>query len=284
MTSVRTWRDVLAEVSAALGSMDEARRLTAEAGGFTLAELVLGLDDPVPQRAGARLSMMAERRLAGEPLQYVLGRWGFRSLDLIVDRRALIPRPETEQVVEAALAEARRVGASRPLVVADLGTGSGAIALSLAAELPGAQVWATDISAAALEVASANLCGLAGFAATRVRLLEGSWFDPLPVDLQGRLDVVVCNPPYIADDEVLPDEVGDWEPALALRAGETGLECFVAVTAAAPAWLADQGVLVVEIAPSQADAVCALAVEAGFAQVQVRPDLSGRDRMIVARR
>ena len=284
MSPPRTWRDVLTEVTSVLGSAEEARRLVSEAGGLTTVDLMLALDGPVPFRAGARLSAMVERRAAGEPLQYALGRWSFRSLDLMVDRRALIPRPETEQVVEVALAEVRSFRLERPPIVADLGTGSGAIGLSLAVELPGAQVWATDISAEALEVAGANLCGLAGFAATRVRLLEGSWFSPLPIELQGRLDLVVANPPYIAESEILPADVSAWEPAVALRSGPTGLECFAAIMAAAPSWLAEPGVLVLEIAPSQAGAVEALAIEAGLAAVEVHPDLAGRDRILVARR
>src|SRR5688500_2404619 len=154
---------------------------------------------------------MVERRAAGEPLQYVLGAWGFRSLDLYVDRRVLIPRPETEQVVEVALAELRALGAAKPLVV-DLGTGSGAIALSIAPEVPTSQVWATDASPAALAVARANLAGI-GRAAARVRLEHGSWFAALPKLLQGRVDMVISNPPYVADGDTLPPEVADWEPA-----------------------------------------------------------------------
>jgi len=155
------------------------------------------------------------RRESGEPLQYVLGSWAFRSLELMVDPRVLIPRPETEQVVEVALGEIRR---HRRPVVADLGTGSGAIALSVVAEVAGAQVWATDTSEAALAVARANLAGLAGMAATRVRLARGSWFSALPAELRGRLSVVVSNPPYVADAEVasLPAEVAEWEPREAL--------------------------------------------------------------------
>src|SRR5258708_6508446 len=219
MTAPLTWRRAQDEAAGNLGSAHDARVLVEEAAGFTSAELVVRLDEAVPARAGVCLAAMVERRAAGEPLQYTLGHWGFRSLDLMVDRRVLIPRPETEQVTEIAIEEARRLAAqperaaSQPLTLADLGTGSGAIALSLAAELKGAQVWATDCSAEALDVASANLCGLAGFAATRVRLVEGSWFAALPASVRGQLDLVVSNPPYVGDDEALPPEVADWEPA-----------------------------------------------------------------------
>src|SRR5581483_11962387 len=154
---------------------------------------------------------MVERRAAGEPLQYVLRRWGFRTLDLLVDPRVLIPRPETEVVVEVAIRELRRIDSRRPLV-ADLGTGSGAIALSIAVEVPDARVWATDASADALAVARANLAGIGSPAAKRVRIEQGSWFDALPAAFRGQFDVVVSNPPYIAAHEDLPPEVVDWEP------------------------------------------------------------------------
>ena len=260
----------------------DARRIVEEAAGFTPAELIVNLDNAVPARAGAHLSTMVARRAAGEPLQYALGRWGFRTLDLMVDRRVLIPRPETEQVAGLAIDEARRLAS--PVVAADLGTGSGAIALSLAVEVPAAEVWATDASAGALDVASANLCGVGGWAATRVRLALGSWFEALPPSLRGQLGVVVSNPPYIADDEVLPAEVEAWEPRDALRAGPSGLECLAAIIAEAPAWLRPDGVLVVELAPHQAGEAEGLAKQAGFASVEVEADLAGRERALVARR
>jgi release factor glutamine methyltransferase len=288
VSAARSWRDVLTSVGDVVGT-DQARWLASQASGYTAAELALRLDDPVPARVSGRLSAMVDRRASGVPLQYVIGRWAFRTLDLMVDERVFIPRPETEQVVEVALAEARRLAAERgrggePGVVVDLGTGSGAIALSLAAELPGVQVWASDLSAGALEVASANLCGLAGRAATRVRLAQGCWFDALPAKLRGQLDMVVSNPPYVADGETLPAEVADWEPTGALRAGATGLECLTDIVSAAPSWLGPGGVLIVELAPDQAGPVAALALASGFAEAEVRTDLAGRERMVVARR
>src|SRR3954451_14884575 len=134
------WRAIYEELSERLGSKIDARRIVERASGRDSGEFAVALDEPVPARAVPFVEEMATRRLAGEPLQYVVGRWGFRRLDLLVDRRVLIPRPETEQVVEVALAEAARLGGSTGLVAADLGTGSGAIALSLATELPGAEV------------------------------------------------------------------------------------------------------------------------------------------------
>lgn len=280
-----TWRELQERGRARLDSAVEARRLVERASGLEGADLLLALDERVPARVVPFFDRMLERRAAGEPLQYVLGRWGFRRLDLLVDARVLIPRPETEQVVEVALAEAARL--PRPIVAVDLGTGSGAIALSLAVELGSrCEVWATDASADALAVARANLAGLGGFAAQRVRIAEGSWFSALPAELEGRLGLVVSNPPYIAEREVpdLPPDVAGWEPRSALVAGPTGLEDVERVVAGAAGWLATPGVVVVEIAPHQAAAATELARVAGFADVEVRPDLAGRARALVARR
>lgn len=236
-------------------------------------------DGPVTTRAIAHFDALLARREAGEPLQYVLGHWAFRSLDLLVDRRVLIPRPETEVVAEVAIAELRRLGGR---VAVDLGTGSGAIALALADEVKTVEVWAVDDSADALAVARANLAGI-GRAGARVRLLEGDWFAALPDDLRGRVDVIVANPPYVAEADDLPAEVGEWEPAGALVAGPDGLDDLRRIVAEAPSWLARPGALVVELAPTQADAVAALARAAGFGEVRARVDLTGRDRMVLAR-
>jgi len=231
----------------------------------------------------ARLDAMVARRRAGEPLQYVLGAWGFRQLDLLVDRRVLIPRPETEVVVEVALE--LLVGRERPYVVADLGTGSGAIALSLARELPltGVEVWATDVSPDALDVARANLAGL-GREAVNVRLTEGDWFDALPAALRGRLDLLVSNPPYVADGDALDPAVEEWEPAGALFAGPDGLAAVRVLVDGAVRWLRPGGHLVVELGAGQGDAAAALSRAAGLVAVGVRPDLAGRDRVLVAQR
>ena len=280
-----TWRSLLAEATQRLEGVSaspgvDARRLVERASGWEGADLVVHLDDTPSRRAMGFFDPMLERRLAGEPLQYVLGRWGFRTLDLLVDRRVLIPRPETEVVVEVAIEELRRIGGR---TVVDLGTGSGAIALSIAVEVVTAEVWAVDASPGAVEVARANTAGL-GRPGTRVRVVEGDWYDGLPVDLRGGVDLVVANPPYVAEGDELPPEVREWEPAAALFAGGDGLDDLRRIGAAAPAWLARPGALVVELAPSQAAAVAELAREAGFAEVEVRPDLTGRDRMVVARR
>ncbi len=280
-----TWRDVLAEARAKLPG-DEAWFVGEEASGWDRAELVRRLDEVAPERLVAYARSMVDRRAGGEPLQYVLGRWGFRGLDLLVDRRVLIPRPETEVVAEVAIDELRRLvprDRRTPPLVVDIGTGSGAIALAVADEVARARVWATDVSPDAVAVARANLAGAGSLVGPRVRLLTGSWFDPLPGKLRGRLDLVVSNPPYVAAGEELPAEVADWEPAGALVSGPTGLEGIDAVVTGAACWLARPGAMVVELAPHQAEEAVARAVAAGFDDVEVRPDMADRPRVLVGR-
>ncbi|CAN5713659.1 hypothetical protein BH20ACT2_BH20ACT2_11520 [soil metagenome] len=223
-----SWRELLAEAIGRLSAVGtpspeiDARRIVEQASGHEGATSHLALDRPATVRGVAALDAMVARRAQGEPLQYVLGRWGFRTLDLLVDQRVLIPRPETEAVVEHALVELDRLAADRCATVVDLGTGSGAIALSIAAERTRVAMWAVEVSAGAAAVARANLAGL-GRAATRVRIVEGSWFEPVPADLCGAVDLVVSNPPYVAAGDELPPVVADWEPTGALVAGPTGL-------------------------------------------------------------
>ncbi|MDQ1421251.1 MAG: release factor glutamine methyltransferase [Acidimicrobiaceae bacterium] len=293
------WRARYDEAAARLGSKVEARWIVEEAASGAWPLL---LDEPVSERAQRYFDQMVARRAAGEPLQYVLGRWGFRQLDLLVNRQVLIPRPETEQVVELALRELAPLtlvasrgapGAStsapaasrRAPVVVDLGTGSGAIALSLAAEGRPGEVWATDVSAEALAIARANLVGLGGSRAARVRLVEGSWWDALPASLRGQVSLVVSNPPYVTTAEMasLPAVVAEWEPALALHGGPTGLDAIEIIVSEAPRWLARPGALVVELAPHQAGAARSLAQRAGFDDIRVEQDLAGRERALIAR-
>ncbi len=259
----------------------DARRMMETAAALRPGEFHDVLGRPAPAWAAAHFHVMMTRRCAGEPLQYAVGSWGFRSLDLLVDHRVLIPRPETETTAGWAIVEARRRESEGRVAVADLGTGSGAIALSVAVECPRARVFATDVSPDALAVARANLAGL-GRAATRVTLHSGDWFDALDPELQGAFDVIVSNPPYVGCDERLPPEVGDWEPPLALRAGPEGTEHVAHLISEAPAWLRRGGALVVEMAPHQSAAVLRQARRRGF-EARVERDLAGRDRVLVAR-
>lgn len=288
-----SWRVLLAETVDRLAAAHvdqpvmEARWIVEEASGLEGSEWILGLDGAAPRRCVAHLDHMVERRRGGEPIQYVLGRWGFRTLDVACDRRALIPRPETEQVVELAVAEFDRVRSLRPAghrpVAVDLGTGTGVIALSVASERPATEVWGVDRSADALALARANLAGL-GMAGTRVRLVEGSWFSSLPPELAGSVDLVVTNPPYVAQTEDLPPSVADWEPVAALVPGPSGLEAYEAILVDLARWLAPQGAFVAEIGATQGEAVADLLGGAGFAQIRVERDLAGHDRVVVARR
>jgi len=296
LSAATTRRDLEAALADELGSPSEARWLTEEVLGPSRRPGQAG-----PALSAAALSTLADlaaRRRAGEPLQYVLGHWAFRTLELDVDPRVLIPRPETEQLVDVALGVLAEVAGERPdPLVVDLGTGSGAIALAVAVEAlperPQLRVWAGDVSPGALAVAERNR-ELVGArhpgAAERVVLRSGDWWRALPEGLRGRVDLGLANPPYVAVDEwdALDREVRR-EPRLALVAetasdGTPGMAAVEAVVAGAVDWLAPGGALVVELAPDQAGPASALARRAGFAAVDVRPDLAGRPRVLVARR
>jgi release factor glutamine methyltransferase len=277
-----TWRELLAETQATLGNKQDARFLCEHAAGLDATEFTSALGEVVSQRMGGYVQEMVRRRLAGEPLQYVMGRWAFRHLDLLVDARVLIPRPETELVTQVALEAARVVQPTR--VVVDLGTGSGAIGLSLAHELPlaGTTVWLTDVSPDALDVARANLAGI-GRNGANVRIAAGDWFAALPADLAGTVDVLVANPPYVAEnDGDVEDAVARHEPHLALFSGNDGLDAIRVIAAGVCNWLRPGGVLVLEIGHQQGAAVRDVLAAHGLRDVQIRCDLTGRDRIAVA--
>ena len=282
------WRQLWDE-TAALHGRRQARWLCEEASGAFGDEFREVLTHPATVGQVAHLDAMLTRLRTGEPLQYVLGHWSFRTLDLLVDRRVLIPRPETELVAGAAIEAASGLLGKfpqQPLTVADLGTGSGAIGLSLAAELPrgSVEVWLTDVSADALDVARANAAGL-GMAGAGVRFARGSWFEALPAALRGNLALVLSNPPYIdPDDERVEASVRDWEPASALFSADHGLADVRTIAVGARSWLRPGGVLVLEIGSGQGADVAELLVGAGLVDVQVLPDLASHDRIATARR
>jgi release factor glutamine methyltransferase len=277
-----TWGELWNETAAVVGR-PQARWLCEVASGCDGDEFLALRDRQASARGVAHLDAMLARLATGEPLQYVLGRWGFRHLDLMVDRRVLIPRPETELVVDVALRLVR--SQPGPLVCADLGTGSGAIGLSLAAELPvdGLTVWLTDRSLDALDVARANTAGI-GRAAANVRIVPGDWFDALPAGLLGMLSLVVSNPPYVGDDDSdLEPIVRDWEPTDALFGGADGLDAIRRIVSEAPKWLRPGGCLVFEIGSTQGQQVHQLLTSCGFDDVEITPDLAGHDRVASAR-
>ena len=277
-----TWRELLAETTARVGLRTEAIWLCeVAASAADGAEFLTMLEEPVTERMIAHLDAMTARLAAGEPLQYVLGQWSFRHIEVAIDRRVLIPRPETELVAGAAIDKARTF---TPRTVVDLGTGSGVIGLSLAAELPidGTTVWITDASADGLDVARANLAGL-GRMGRNVRVGEGRWFDAVPADL--RFDVIVSNPPYVETGSPdLGTSVLDWEPAAALFAGPDGLDDIRAIVRDSYERLVPDGWLVVEIGAAQGAAVRDLLLERGFEAVEIRQDLAERDRIAIAQR
>lgn len=277
-----TWRELWDQLTPEVGR-PQARWLCETASGVDGDEFLAELDRPATVRMVRHLDDMLSRLRGGVPLQYVLGRWAFRRLDLMVDRRVLIPRPETEELVEIALARLDRRATN---VCVDLGCGSGAIGLSLAAELPvdRTTVWLTDVSTAALDVARANAAGL-GRVAANVRFAHGSWFEALPADLASSVDLLISNPPYVADgDQALEAIVRDHEPHVALFGGADGLDALRIIVPGAMLWLAPGGVLAVEIGAAQADAARAMALGAGLAGVEIRHDAAGHPRHLLARR
>lgn len=253
----------------------ELDRLAMAVTGRSRAQLLTdaGLD-PAEQ---ARLDGLIARRRAGEPLQYLEGRLPFGPIELRVDRRALIPRPETEQLWETAVAVLGGAGPGTPIV--DVGTGSGALALALKRVFPAARVYATDLSAAALDLAREN----AAANGLDVTFLRGDLFAPLPPTLRGRVEMIVANPPYLSEQDWrgLPDEIRLHEPREALVGGPTGTEVLARIAEEAYRWLGVGGWLLCEIGETQAEA--ALRLFGAYGR-EVRGDLVGRPRFLVARR
>ena len=279
-----TWREMLKRTQAEVGERNVAQWLCEHASGCDSGEFTDILDELVSERSAQHLQSMLARYAAGEPLQYVMGRWAFRRLDLLVDSRVLIPRPETELLVEHvtryALQKIRDLG--RGVTIADLGTGSGAVGLSLLHELPfeSAEVWMTDVSEDALHVARANAAGV-GRNAVGARFGHGHWYAALSEDLRGSLDAIVSNPPYIAaGDPLVGDSVLKWEPHNALFAGADGLSDLRVIVSGATDWLVPGGLLAVEMGFTQGTEVSQLFTSAGFTNVSVHKDLAGLDRFV----
>jgi release factor glutamine methyltransferase len=260
----------------------EARELLAALHDMPRHWPTLARGDAVDARAWTRALSAAARRARGAPLQYAAGRAAFRHLTLDVDERVLIPRPETEQLVELVLAHVARGGVGGTVV--DVGTGSGAIALALASEGPFGRVIATDVSLDALAVARANMQRCAGALRVPVELRHGSLLSPVH---ERGLRAVVSNPPYIALDEAasLPAAVRDWEPAVALFSGSAGMAVIASLIREAAFALAPGGMLALEVDARRGSLAAALAAShGGYEGIRVELDLTGRERFVVARR
>jgi release factor glutamine methyltransferase len=259
----------------------DAAILARHALGWTAAEWLSRGRDPSPDGFDARFAALVERRAAHEPVAYLTGEREFYGRPFLVDANVLIPRPETELVVEEALRRLAGRNGSGAVRIADLGTGSGCLAVTLALEWPGAQVTATDVSAGALEMARRNAERLG--ARGQVELRHGSWFAGAP----GPFDVVVSNPPYVAESDraLLSREVLAFEPAGALFGGDDGLDAVRDLVASVPGALAADGWLILEIGAGQAPAVRAIVgAAADLSYCATRTDLQGIDRVVVARR
>lgn len=254
----------------------DARLLLEHALGVGTAWLIVHGHDALDEPAAAHLQTLVERRRAGEPVAYLIGRIGFWSLDLAVDARVLVPRPDTETLVEAAL---ESLPADRPIDVVDMGTGSGAIALALASERPGWHLSATDASADALDCARTNAVRLG---LGRVAFRHGIWFDAL-VPGQ-RYDAILSNPPYIAiGDAHLAAAELTHEPQSALVSGDDGLADIRRLIGRAGEWLVDDGWLMLEHGYNQADTVAQLFIDAGYQTPRNWRDLGGQPRVTGAR-
>lgn len=251
----------------------DAELLLADLLGVSRSYLYAHPEEEVGERLLPDWQDRLRRRERREPLAYILGRTEFYGLEFTVTRDVLIPRPETEVLVEAVIAK-------QPVRVADIGTGSGCIAVAVAVHLPQAQVWATDLSEAALRIAREN--AQRHGVAERLHFLQGDLLQPLA---GLRLDVIACNPPYVAESERLrlQPEVREWEPPLALFPGEDPLRFHRRLAAEAHFHLHEGGWLIVEVGLGQAEAVASLLEEAGYHPVQIHCDLLHIGRVVEGR-
>ncbi len=256
----------------------EARLLTSHATGLDASAIVAYGDNLLEPARARRLAELTERRLTGEPLAYIVGFKEFCGLRIAVDKRVLVPRPETEELVDAIVSDWR----GRAPAVLDLGTGSGAIACAIARFIPKAQIWATDVSADALEVARANVDRL--IYGERIRLVQGDLFDGLPAG--ATFDAIAANLPYVGENDAdLHADVRRHEPHVALFGGRDGLDIFRRFMARAGAYMKPAAALYCECGPSNAYDLASIARDAfDGAAVVIRTDLSGRERMVIVTR
>lgn len=258
-----------------------AEWLLSSATGLSRVELYAYHDRPLSADERACYRTLVAKRAEGMPLQYATGEMPFRHLVVRVEPGVFIPRPETEVLVDVALEHLKEL--EEPVVI-DLCTGSGCVAASIVTEHPGARVWAVELGAVAFRTACRN--ALHAGVGDRVQVLHGDLFDPLPAELLGNVDFIVSNPPYIPSSDLpeLPSEVLGFEPHEALDGGPDGLDVFRRILADAGAWLRVHGGLAIELDSGRVAAAAALLEERGFLGVSVRKDLTGRDRIVYARK
>ncbi|MCB9994702.1 MAG: peptide chain release factor N(5)-glutamine methyltransferase [Hyphomicrobiaceae bacterium] len=280
MTLESLWRGAARQLTEAgiAGADRDAQLLLMAAAGIDQTRLVLGRAEPPSSDAIAAYQAMIARRLGGEPVARIVGQKQFYGLDFRLGPETLVPRPETELLVDLGVAFCK--GRPKPHLL-DLGTGTGAILVTLLVQLPEATGIGVDISAGALSVAREN--AMRHGVADRSDWRQGSWF--APVSATTRFDLIVSNPPYIVRG-VLPGlsrEVREHDPIAALDGGEDGLDAYRAILADAGRHLADGGMLIFEIGYDQGEAVTGLCRNAGFSRCRIEPDLAGHDRVLVAR-
>jgi release factor glutamine methyltransferase len=277
-----TIREALAEASAAGTSALDASLLLAEVLNTSRSSLIAADSRPLAEASLAAFRALIKRRLAGECTAYILGRKEFYGLDFQVNPAVLVPRPDTETLVEAALASIEEIkkltATNQSLRVLDLCTGSGAVAVVLKHTMPELEVWATDISAEALEVARANAARL--LPPNSIHFCHGDLFSAL-FPTPHSFHVIVSNPPYVPTAEIagLAPEVRG-EPPLALDGGSDGLDVIERIIGDAPRFLSSGGILLLEADPRQMERIAVLLQQAAFTDIQTRRDLSGRERII----
>lgn len=252
----------------------ERRRLLSVVTGQPLHKVYIGME--LTDRQARRLRQLGLRRMSGEPLQYLEGVVQFGPIELAVDRRALIPRPETERLWERTV---ELMFDGEPGFILDLCTGTGCLALALKHSFPGAHVVAADLSTDALALARDNARNLGAV----VEIREGDLFEALPGDLRRSFDLIVSNPPYVPVDARLPLEVRDHEPHLALFGGPDGLDVIRRIVSGSAEWLSRNGLVALEVGEGQVPSVPSLFAGSGF-ESWAEPDLAGRSRFVFARR
>jgi release factor glutamine methyltransferase len=257
--------------------MNEAELVLSQVLNCDRLSLYLNKDAVLDKDKAATISNILKRRISGEPLQYILGGCEFMGCEFKIDKRALIPRPETEILVESAAAELKAGVKASPLIL-DLGTGSGCIAVSIAKLLPGARVWAADISKEALQLASEN----ARLNKVKVKFLRTDLFSKLK---NKKFDLIISNPPYISAEELsgLAKEIS-FEPKQALAAGIDGLGFYRLIISQSAVHLRDNGLLAFEVGAKQAKAVRAMLQEKNFSDIKIIRDYNNIQRVIIAKK